>query len=128
MKKEKAQKLLFIYNATSGKLNAVWDGIHKIFSPNSYPCSLCAITYGVVGENKLWKKFRNEAHMEMEFLHRDEFLKSYASKFGHKFTFPIVLSTGKGELEVAVTTEELNQLKSAEELITVLQKHFRVAI
>ena len=58
----------------------------------------------------------------MEFLYKDEFKTQYASKFGHSFDFPIVLGvTGEG-FEVVVSTEELNALGKAEELIELINK------
>ena len=38
-------KLIFVYNAGSGKLNALFDMAHKIVSPTTYECSLCALTH-----------------------------------------------------------------------------------
>ncbi len=40
--------LIFVYNADSGLLNAINDGILKIVSPSTYQCSLCSLTFGVV--------------------------------------------------------------------------------
>jgi len=42
-------KLIFVYNADSGLLNAMKDWAHKIVSPETYPCSLCALTYNNLG-------------------------------------------------------------------------------
>ena len=116
------QKLLFVYNANSGTRNAILDSMHKIFSPKTYDCKLCDITYGVLTENRTWKRFRRESNHELVFLHKDEFTKAYASKFGYKFDFPIVLSEGAGGLEVLVSTNELNQVQSVEELITLIKE------
>lgn len=113
-------KLLFIYNANSGKINGYLDALHKVVSPKTYTCNLCDITYGVFTENKTWKKFRTGSKIPMEFLHLDEFKKQYASKFGSKHTFPVVLLQNKGELELFISTEELNELKNAEELIQLI--------
>lgn len=115
-------KLLFIYNADSGIRNAILDSIRKIFSPSTYDCNLCDITFGIVSENRVWKKFREESQQEMVFLHKDEFTKTYGSKFGHKFTFPIVLVEGENRLEVLISTEELNALKTTNSLILLIQK------
>ena len=60
----------------------------------------------------------------MEFLHKDEFFKAYASKFGHKFTFPIVLGATSNGLEIFVKTEELNEMKNAKDLIELITKRF----
>ncbi|WP_073180450.1 GTPase [Flagellimonas flava] len=115
-------KLIFVYNANSGARNAILDSMHKVFSPSTYECSLCDITFGVVSENKTWKKFRQESEVQMDFLHKDEFQKEYASKFGHKFTFPIVLMEGERGLEVLISSDELNQLQGPEELIQLVRE------
>ena len=116
------QKLIFIYNADSGLGNMLLDGAHKILSPNTYDCSLCSLTFGAFSEKSEWKKFREESKAEMEFLHKDEFKKQYASKFGHKFTFPIVLVEGNKELEVFIFTDEMNNLENQEELIDLINQ------
>ena len=118
---EKTQKLLFVYNANSGARNALLDSMHKVFSPNTYDCKLCDITFGIVSENKTWKRFRKESPHEMTFLHKDEFAKDYASKFGYKFTFPIVLMEGERGLEVLISTEEVNQLHTAQDLMALVE-------
>ncbi len=120
MKSNAIKKLIFIYNADSGLRNMIMDSVHKILSPSTYACSLCDITYGAFSEKSVWKKFRKEASIEMEFLHKDEFVKAHASKFGHKFSFPIVLAETNNGLEVFVKTEELDNLKNQEELIDLI--------
>ncbi len=122
MKDEKPAKLLFVYNANSGVGNAVLDSMHKVFSPSTYDCNLCDITFGLVSENRTWKRFRQESENEMLFLHRDEFAKLYASKFGYKFTFPIVLIESKTELDVLISTQELDMVKTANELVKLVNE------
>jgi hypothetical protein len=119
MEKVNVEKLIFIYNANSGSHNAILDTAHKIFSPSTYNCSLCDITFGIFTENKVWRKFRAQSKTPMEFLHKDEFLKMYSSKFGKKYTFPIVLAeTDEEEFEVLITTEKMNSLKNVESLMS----------
>jgi len=50
-------KLIFVYNADSGLLNAMKDWAHKIVSPETYPCSLCALTYDNLGMRRPWREF-----------------------------------------------------------------------
>lgn len=121
MKNRAIQKLIFIYNADSGLRNMVMDSVHKIFSPSTYQCNLCDITYGAFTENSIWKKFRKETNLQMQFLHKDEFTKTYRSKFGHKFTFPIVLAETQNGLEIFVKTEELNEMNTTEGLISMVK-------
>lgn len=120
MKDSIPMKLIFVYNADSGIRSAIFDSAHKILSPKTYQCSLCDITYGAFTENSVWKKFRKETDVEMEFLHKDEFATAYKSKFGYKFTFPIVLAENSNGLDVFVKTEELNGLKEPEELTDLI--------
>lgn len=122
MKKKTTQKLIFVYNADSGARNAILDSMHKVFSPSTYECNLCDITYGLMTENRTWKRFRQESPHTMVFMHRDEFAKKYASKFGYKFTFPIVLAEGENGLEVLIPTEELNMLKTAHALVRLVKE------
>ncbi|MGI9553249.1 MAG: GTPase [Aurantibacter sp.] len=122
MKDANLQKLIFIYNADSGLRNLIIDGAHKILSPNTYECKLCEITFGAFTENNIWKKFRTESDLKMEFLHKDEFKGQYALKFRYKLTFPVILSESANGLVVFVKTEELNSLKDAEELIALIKE------
>lgn len=118
------QKLLFIYNANSDKASQMLDFAHKIISPSTYDCKLCALTFGKFTENKKWKAFREslpDKGYELSFLHKDEFQKSYKSKFGHKFVFPIILLETTHDLEVLVNTEKLNSMETVAEFIAVVQ-------
>lgn len=116
------QKLIFIYNADSGLGNILLDGAHKILSPSTYECSLCSLTFGAFSEKSTWKKFMVASDMDMEFLHKDEFAKAYKSKFGYKYTFPIVLAESVKGLEVFVKTDELDGMENAESLIRLIEK------
>ena len=105
-------KLIFVYNAESGWLNALKDAVHKTFKPSSYPCSLCALTYGSVSEKKVWRCFRQLSNIEMEFLHIDEFENAYQQTF----QYPVVLQH-LGILEIVLTPQQLDQIDSVETLM-----------
>ena len=118
-----SKKILFIYNANSDTGSKMLDFAHKIVSPDTYDCALCSLTFGNFTENKQWKTFRESLlakGYELEFCHKDEFQKSYKSKFGHAFTYPIILVETAHDLEVLVTTEKLNAFEGVEELIASL--------
>ncbi|MEX0363416.1 MAG: GTPase [Allomuricauda sp.] len=121
MKKKSAQ-LVFVYNANSGTRNSILDSMHKVLSPSTYQCSLCDITFGIVSENKEWKKFREESDLQMDFLHKDEFTQQIGNHVTAKYSLPIVLVKENEGLRVLVETEELNQLESAKNLIDLIQK------
>ena len=40
--------LLFVYNADGGVVERTLDYLHKLTSPATYSCSLCALTYGAL--------------------------------------------------------------------------------
>ncbi|HAV77761.1 MAG TPA: hypothetical protein DCX53_10470 [Anaerolineae bacterium] len=75
-----SDKLIFVYNADGGIINMVKDLIHKNVSPETYPCSLCAVTFDNFGMKREWKHFVSQLGREVEFLHRDELEKKYAIK------------------------------------------------
>jgi len=70
-------ELLFVYNTDSGLLSAAVDYLHKIISPSTYACSLCAITYGNHGIRPDWKEFVAQLPVQSAFLHRDELRKQH---------------------------------------------------
>ncbi|WP_026933595.1 hypothetical protein [Christiangramia echinicola] len=115
------KKLIFVYNADSGKLNALMDSLHKVVNPSSYSCKLCELTYGAIEEKKVWKNFRENLDVDTEFLHRNEFQKLYASKFGYKFEFPLILAQTDKGLEVFLSKNEFSEIYYLEELIDIIQ-------
>ena len=114
-------KLIFIYNANSGAVNSLLDSARKLITPSTYNCNLCDITFGVFSERAAWKHFRESSGIDMVFLHKDEFLKQYKSKWLPKYEFPIILSEEKKRLDLFISTEELNELKSVNELVEEIQ-------
>lgn len=114
-------KLIFVYNSFSGSHNAILDSVLKLVGSRSTSCNLCKLTHGVFSEKKAWKEFRRNSDLEIDFLHLDEFRKKYASKFGYKYTFPIVLWEDEREMGILVSTEELEEMENVEELIALLE-------
>ncbi|WP_246019950.1 GTPase [Muriicola soli] len=117
MPRDPIKKLLFVYNADSGLMNELFDAAHKVLNPATYQCRLCELTFGNFREKATWKKFRKKSDISMEFLHKDEFLAQYSSKFMPKYSFPIVLEITDHNLEQFLGTKEINELQSTEELI-----------
>lgn len=110
-------KLIFVYNAQSGFLNAALDAVHRIVSPESYPCELCALTYGVVGERKAWREFRQRSAHEMVFYHKDKFEEAY----GRRFSYPLVLCDDDGRLTPLITKEDFQEMDALDELLEWLE-------
>lgn len=112
------KKLVFVYNADSGMFNTLTDIAHKIFSPQTYECNLCAISHSYFNERDEWKAFIQELGVECEFLHRDEFLKKYQSENSN---FPVVFELNNNELILKLSTEEINQCASMDDLKTAIR-------
>lgn len=65
--------LIFVYNADSGLFNTATDIAHKILSPQTYTCDLCALTHGHFRIRREWVDFLESLPVQTEFLHRDEY-------------------------------------------------------
>lgn len=93
--------------------NTLTDIAHKVFSPKTYECNLCAISHSYLSERSEWKEFIAGLGVKCEFLHRDEFLKKYS--FDEK-TFPVIFELTNGELKLRLSAEQINSCKSMEDL------------
>lgn len=113
-------KLIFVYNANSGKLNTLFDIAHKLISPETYECALCTLTHGALSEKKAWKEFRERTRLDMEFLHKDEFEKI----FEQSFDYPVILKQSEkqsNDIDLFLNADEISQVKSVDGLIAVIE-------
>lgn len=114
-RKDEKSKLVFVYNADSGAFNFLTDFAHKILSPETYSCHLCALTHSNFGMKKQWKKFLESLDAEMEFLHADEFKDKYDFQ---ETALPAVYKLdGDGKLEITIDAHTINQCRSIDDLI-----------
>ncbi len=122
-------KVVFVYNANSGVKNIILDSVHKLVSPQTYKCNLCAITHGLFSAKKEWKSFVDEHKDQLVFLHKDEFENLYKSKFHqYKLSYPIVLLMQQDFTEILITPQELNKLKTLPQLINLLTKRLKTTV
>jgi len=101
------QRLLFVYNADGGLLPSPKDMFHKLLSPVTYPCSLCAVTYGATSMRPEWKEFVRALPVPVEFLHRDEFERDYPQGSGQHLPAAFAVAES-GELSPFIRTEEMD--------------------
>ena len=113
---EKTQKLIFVYNANSGFLNTIRDLAHKIARPSTYPCNLCAVTFGNLGMKMEWKKFVNSLDVDVEFLHKNEFKE----KFNKDGKFPSAYIIRENDLQIFISQAEMNAVKNQYELMAMV--------
>ena len=74
---DKHSGLVFVYNADRGFYNLMADISHKMLSPTTYPCNLCALTHGAFSMRKEWREFLAKIKPPLTFMHRDEFRKEF---------------------------------------------------
>ncbi len=104
--------VVFVYNADSGLFNTLTDTAHKLFSPETYECNLCAMTHSALGMKKEWKEFLDTMDIPLEFLHRDELKEKYST--GAELP-AIFLKSGK-ELNLIIEASSINECQDIEEL------------
>ena len=110
--------LVFVYNADSGLLNALKDGVIKIVSPSSYQCRLCGLTFGTATMKSEWRKYIDGINHEVKFLHKDEFHEQYEYP---EAEFPSAYVDRKGALELFISVDEMNSNQTLSELIQMVQ-------
>lgn len=118
--------LIFVYNAKSGLISAFGDMVHKIVSPATYPCSLCALTYGAVSMRGEWRRFLAGTGLPTRFLYRDEFRRQ--PDVGD-LALPVILLGGRAPVpEVLVSAAELNALPDLPALIALVEARLAAAM
>ncbi|MCD4822459.1 MAG: hypothetical protein K8R11_10435 [Methanococcoides sp.] len=108
--------LVFVYNADSGLINEMKDYVHKIVSPSTYGCNLCAITYGNTGIKDEWSSFVDDLGIPVKFLHKDEFYET----FSEKGSFPCVFLENSNKLDLFISSDEINNFRTLEELMSLV--------
>ena len=112
--------IVFVYNADSGLFSTLTDTAHKLFSPETYECNLCAMTFSGLGMKKEWKEFLDTIDIPLEFLHRDELKK----KYGTEVELPaIFLKSGK-DLNLIIDAGSINKCKDINELKQIINEKF----
>jgi len=74
---EKNSTLIFVYRAERGIFNSLSHTMHRVFSPATYECRLCQITFSAVGMLHPWKEFLESRPEAKLFYHRKEFTADY---------------------------------------------------
>jgi hypothetical protein len=115
VKKETPTKpaLVFVYNANSGLFSTVADSAHRIFSPETYQCNLCALTHSTFGMRKNWQDFLNELEIPLEFLHADELEKRYSVK---DIPLPAVFKKHGEQFTLLIAADSIKRCRTIDEL------------
>lgn len=120
---ESMSRLVLVYNAKGGIFHMLADAVHKVVAPQTYPCSLCAISYGPVAMRGRWRNTLAALPVAPEFFHSDDFPRAYP---GVTIALPaILLAQGPSPPQVLIGRDELDSLATLEALIARL--HDRLA-
>lgn len=100
--------------------------VHKAVRPETYPCSLCALTYGAVSMRGDWKTFWQELDAEVLFYHRDDFTEDFP-KFGtggdEEVALPVIMIDEEdSELRVLISNAELDAMTDVEALMAKVEE------
>ncbi len=114
-----SRAVVFIYNADGGLFSALSDVAHRSFSPKTYQCNLCKITYGLLGMRKEWKRYLEELGEELEFLHRDELAGRFPDL---TVSLPAVVLAEGNSARVLVEASAINACSSVEDLKGVISE------
>ncbi len=105
--------IVFVYNADSGVFNTLADVAHKIFSPQTYACNLCALTHTTFGMRGEWREFLDGLDCTPEFLHADEL----ASRHGVSgVSLPAIFRRDGDRLDLLVAADAINDCRKLDDL------------
>jgi hypothetical protein len=111
------RRLLFVYGNDSGAVNGFIHWVHKIVSPATYGCRLCALTYGHLGQRAAWAQALSTLGMASEFLHRDEAIARYGQG---QPPFPAVFVVEPRGLTQLINKQEIESCGDLDALIALL--------
>ena len=107
--------LQFVYNAKSGKINALFDIAHKVLSPQTYSCDLCQITHDAFTENAEFTALKSRHPIEL--LHIDE----YEARYPAEDHYPVIVVRRNNEIVQRIGRERIGELHSVEDLRSLVE-------
>jgi hypothetical protein len=116
-------RLVFVYNADVGVVAMLIDAVHKIASPATYPCSLCAVTYGPVAMKRRWRDFLKTLPLPADFYHRQDFHAAYPDSV--HWPLPLVGLARAGRLSILLDAGALDAIPDLDTLIAILRERLR---
>lgn len=118
-------RLILVYNANAGLLNAIKDTVHKITAPATYPCSLCALTYGWFAMHGRWRRFLASLPHDKVFHHRDDFAVAFPAM---ALPLPVILLQQENAFpRVLISAAELDALPELVALIALAEQRLALA-
>jgi hypothetical protein len=111
--------LNFVYNADAGIAAGIMDSIHKVVSPDTYACDLCAITHGLARMNPKWKAWLKTLPFPTRVYHRPDFRATYPAM--GDVALPLVLVERGGQPQVLIAAEDFAGVDGVDALIALIE-------
>ncbi|VAW66201.1 hypothetical protein MNBD_GAMMA10-2188 [hydrothermal vent metagenome] len=111
--------MVFVYNADSGVFNTLSDIAHKLISPASYQCNLCNLTHGYFSARDVWVEFLRDLESDIEFLHRDEYIRQYGKNGGVEL--PAIFIKEGEQLKLWIDKQVIGQMTSTDDLMEMIR-------
>ena len=105
--------LVFVYNADSDFFSKLTDFAHKVISPKTYACRLCAITHSNFGMKQDWRQFLEKLDLPVEFLYRDELKRDVLLP---QVKLPAIFLREDGKTSLLIPALEIREAASLDEL------------
>jgi hypothetical protein len=97
------------------------DSIHKLVSPSTYDCDLCAITYGAVSMNKEWRAYLKALPFDVHFFHKPDFLIAHPDQ--SETQLPLIgVETASG-VEILLSAAAIKRCATVDALTVALNKN-----
>ena len=113
-------EILFVYNVDLTPFALLSDFVHRIVSPETYPCRLCDLTYDRFTMKGEWKRFVASLPADCAFELRDRFQRKYPAHA--EVPLPAIFRrTAQGRLDTLLSADEINRattLASLRRLVT----------
>ncbi|MGA7305965.1 MAG: hypothetical protein WBW88_13885 [Rhodothermales bacterium] len=114
------KRLVVVYSADAGYVNALIDAVQKVVSPSTYECNLCAVTYGAATMKPEWRRYLESLDLPVEFLHRNEYQERHDRA---DVSLPIILlEDGATEPIVLLDAETINGVHTVADLTDLIEE------
>jgi hypothetical protein len=107
--KRTIDRLIFVFSADSGALNAFLDSAKKVLRIKG--CTLCSITHGLAGEKSEWRDCKEELGVPIEYVHRDEVSPDLQRVIGNNL--PCVVAQTGGDLVLLLGPDVLERCRGS---------------
>ena len=110
MAKKKIERLIFVFDASSGKLGAWVDSAKKALMMKG--CALCTITHGILGEKSEWQDCKTQIGVPIDYYHRDD-MPSPVAAVASKLLPCVVAVVEGGDYQLLVGPDVLERCKGS---------------